>query len=49
MKSYALASYEINLILNQINSVNTESEFSKYVDDSENAFSREHTQWIARK
>jgi hypothetical protein len=26
-----------------------EDEFSVFVGDAENAFSREHTQWVARK
>lgn len=48
-KSYALASYEIGFISSQKNKITSEEQLSKYVDNSENAFSREHTQWIARK
>jgi hypothetical protein len=47
--SYSLASYEIGLIKEEAEQPNTEDTFSKYVGNSENAFSREHTQWIARK
>lgn len=48
-KSYALASYEIGFISSQKNKITSEEQLSEYVDNSENAFSREHTQWIARK
>lgn len=48
-KSYALASHEIGFIATQNESVITEADLSEYVNNSENAFSREHTQWIARK
>jgi hypothetical protein len=47
--SYALASHEISLIREQSGRVRTEQEFSAFVADAENAFSREHTQWVARK
>lgn len=47
--SYALAAHEISLIKEQSWHVVTEKEFSSFVGDAENAFSREHTQWIARK
>lgn len=48
-KSYALASHEIGFIATQKELVKTENDLSEYVINSENAFSREHTQWIARK
>jgi hypothetical protein len=48
-KSYALTSHEINFISTQKDEVKTDDLLSEYVDNSENAFSREHTQWIARK
>ncbi|MDP1924339.1 MAG: DUF4231 domain-containing protein [Thiobacillus sp.] len=47
--SYALASHEIGLIREQSLQPNTDAEFSSFVGDAENAFSREHTQWVARK
>lgn len=47
--SYALAAHEIGLIREQSLQPRTEQEFSLFVSDSENAFSREHTQWVARK
>jgi hypothetical protein len=48
-KSYALASHEINFFATQKDDIKSEDAFSQYVLDSENAFSREHTQWVARK
>jgi hypothetical protein len=47
--SYALAAHEIALIKGEAAIVNSEIELSDFVVNSENAFSREHTQWIARK
>lgn len=47
--SYALAAHEIGIIREQSMSVVTDESFSKFVGDAENAFSREHTQWVARK
>ena len=47
--SYALAAHEISLIKEQSDSVKTDDDFSKFIGDAENAFSREHTQWVARK
>ena len=47
--SYALTAHEIGFINEQLDRINTEDEFSKFVGDAENAFSREHTQWAARR
>jgi hypothetical protein len=47
--SYALAAHEIGLIREQAFSPNTDEAFSQFVGDAENAFSREHTQWVARR
>lgn len=47
--SYALAAHEISMIREQAMLPNTDDSFSVFVGDAENAFSREHTQWIARK
>lgn len=47
--SYALAAHEISLIREQSGKAMNDDELSKFVGDAENAFSREHTQWIARK
>ena len=47
--SYALAAHEISLIRQQAGVAMTANELSEFVGDAENAFSREHTQWTARK
>lgn len=47
--SYALTTHEISIIRARGPSVHSESELSQYVSDTENAFSREHTQWAARR
>ncbi len=47
--SYSLASHEISLIREKSLLPDTEDAFSVFVGDAENAFSREHTQWVARK
>lgn len=47
--SYALAAHEISLIHQQAGQEKDEAAWSEFVGDAENAFSREHTQWIARK
>lgn len=47
--SYALTAHEIMLIKGEALSVKNESDLSEFVFNSETAFSREHTQWAARK
>lgn len=47
--SYSLTVHEIILLKSEVTQFNNESEFSDYIMNCENAFSREHTQWIARK
>ena len=47
--SYALTAHEVMLIKGEALSVKTESDLSEFVFNSETAFSREHTQWAARK
>lgn len=47
--SYSLAAHEISLIKEQSLAPDTDEGFSQFVGDAENAFSREHTQWVARK
>jgi len=44
-----LTAYEIGFIREQISNVSTDKELSDFVKDAENAFSREHTQWAARR
>ena len=47
--SYALAAHEISLIKELSLLPDSDEKFSLFVGDAENAFSREHTQWVARK
>lgn len=47
--SYAQTAYEISLIKAQSPQIRTEKDFSIFVSDAENAFSREHVQWRARR
>ncbi|MBR0555764.1 DUF4231 domain-containing protein [Ciceribacter sp. L1K23] len=47
--SYALAAHEIAQIEHNLETVTTEAEFDAFVAEAEVAFSREHTQWIARQ
>jgi hypothetical protein len=46
--SYAITSQEISIIKEQIEIVQDETSLSEYVNETERAFSREHTQWLAR-
>ena len=47
--SYALTAHEIVIIKGEALSIETEPTLSDYVVNTEAAFSREHTQWAARK
>ncbi|PTM44680.1 uncharacterized protein DUF4231 [Sphingomonas aerolata] len=47
--SYALTAHEIGIIQGNIESVETEEALSDFINESERAFSREHTQWVARQ
>lgn len=47
--SYALTAHEIGLLRISPPDGSSEDAFSVYVGDAENAFSREHTQWQARR
>lgn len=47
--AYGLASHELGLILARARYVRSEPELSEFVGDSENAISREHTVWLARR
>lgn len=48
-QAYTTATSELNLIKAEANMQVTEQQFSKFVLDSENAMSREHTMWLAQK
>jgi hypothetical protein len=47
--AYSLSAHEIGVLRGELDSVGDEATFSEFVGDAESAFSREHTQWIARK
>lgn len=47
--SYALTAHEIGIIREQADELTSDDGLSLFVGDAENAFSREHTQWVARK
>lgn len=47
--AYALTAHEIVIIKAESASVANEQQLSEFVVNSEAAFSREHTQWVARK
>lgn len=48
-QAYTTAAQELNFIEASSNLIHTENELSKFVLDSENAISREHTLWLAQK
>lgn len=49
IQAYTTATMELVLIKSLSNSIFTEEDFTKYVLDSENAISREHTMWLAQR
>ncbi|GLU51542.1 membrane protein [Dyadobacter frigoris] len=49
IQAYTTATMELTLISAISSSINSEQEFSKFVLDSENAISREHTMWLAQR
>ena len=47
--SYTLTAHEIGIIQGNLEPASTNEEFSDFVNEAEQAFSREHTQWVARQ
>jgi len=47
--AYTVTAHEIGLIKPKLEAVDSESDFSDFINDAELAFSREHTLWIARQ
>lgn len=47
--SYTLTAHEIGIMQSRVLEVTKEEEFSEFVNDAEQGFSREHTQWVARQ
>jgi hypothetical protein len=47
--SYTLTAHEIGIIQGRVADISEEEDFSDFVNEAEQAFSREHTQWVARQ
>lgn len=47
--SYALTASEISILKSRAPEIADDAALSLFIDDSEEAFSREHTQWLARR
>lgn len=47
--SYGLTAHEVGIISSKFSEVSSQDKLSNFVSDAENAFSREHTQWAARR
>lgn len=47
--SYIITAHEIGMVRSAHSEVEGEEQFSEFVGDAENAFSREHTLWQARR
>lgn len=47
--SYKLTAHEIGVVHSALREVRLEADFASFVSEAERAFSREHTQWIARR
>jgi hypothetical protein len=47
--AYSLTALEVGIIGSKFLDISSQEELSEFVRDSENAFSREHTQWAARR
>jgi hypothetical protein len=48
-QSYSLAAQELGVVKTKVPHVSSDEELSTFVNDAENAMSREHTMWIARR
>jgi hypothetical protein len=47
--SYTLTAHEIGILQGRISDIEDEKNFSSFINEAELAFSREHTQWVARQ
>ena len=47
--AYTLTAHEIGIIQGRLDDADSEHELSEFVNEAELAFSREHTQWVARQ
>ncbi|WP_103028501.1 DUF4231 domain-containing protein [Salinibacter altiplanensis] len=48
-KSYSVAAQDLGMVADEAKEVNTEEQLTNFVADAENAISREHTLWLARR
>jgi len=48
-QAYTTATMELNIIESKVYNIHNDEDFSKFVLDSENAISREHTLWLAQQ
>ncbi|MHA3772934.1 DUF4231 domain-containing protein [Verrucomicrobiota bacterium sgz303538] len=48
-QAYGIAAHELSLLAEQALHVHSESELCRFVAEAENAISREHTLWVARR
>ncbi|MDE3085684.1 MAG: SLATT domain-containing protein, partial [Acidobacteriota bacterium] len=48
-EAYAITSHEVSMVRSDLHEGATEEEWAQVVRDSEMAFSREHTLWLARR
>jgi hypothetical protein len=48
-QSYGIAAHDLSLLAEQALHVQTESDLGNFVSEAENAISREHTLWVARR
>jgi hypothetical protein len=47
--AYSLTAHELGIIKSRFSAVENRDALAAFVSDAENAFSREHTQWAARR
>ena len=47
--AYSLTAHEIGILETRVATIDSEVKFSAFVNEAERAFSREHTQWVARQ
>ncbi len=47
--AYTLTAHEIGIIQGRLQEINSEEDLSEFINEAELAFSREHTQWVARQ
>ena len=47
--AYAVAHHELGLIASRIDEIAAEADWARFVDESEEAISREHTLWRASR